>query len=185
MLGVLVRVISPGRRRAQPAVARSLSGGRRGALVDSQTVNRWMADESLVCPDLGFFTRYRLWMMLRLMRGFDPHDFLVGARHAYPVVCALMFTREWEQLNSIVAPPCLNAMKGMMDDFASQGQQIQVGDEPEKDFQVESAVISNVSLLEVAEDERQKTANCVIDVKAGLYPFASHSLELHVLQDLF
>eukprot|EP00966_Prymnesium_polylepis_P055030 1272090-Prymnesium_polylepis.1 len=93
-----------------------------------------MDDESLVDPTLNMFRRFEMRVMLRNLRGFDLPEFLGGCQHAYPTVCALMYAREWEELEPMVAPTCLEAMRAMMDEFGDAGRRIQVED-PEEEFQ--------------------------------------------------
>ena len=80
-------------------------------------VNGWMDNELLVDPrqdlflPVRLFRRSELWMSLRLLRGFDLEDFILGSSHAYGVVLTAMYTRDWETLEHLVSPACLEAMQ--------------------------------------------------------------------------
>ena len=122
-----------------------------------------MDNPQLVDPDLWFYRRFEMWMMMRQLHGFDLPEFLDGCRHAYPTVCGLMYERDWITLEPMVAPKCLEAMQHMMEEFGSAAQRIQVEDADEE-FQVQSALLTKVMLID--EDEPYGP-NCHLDVKAS------------------
>jgi len=72
-----------------------------------ETVTGWLDDPELVEPSLSLWRRTELYLSLRMLHGLDLPDFLRGARVAYPVVTTAMYRRDWEALQSLVAPNCL------------------------------------------------------------------------------
>ena len=125
-----------------------------------------MDDEQLVDPNLGMWSSFEMWMMMRQLRGFELPEFLDGCRHAYPAVCGLMYTREWDALEPMVSPKCLEAMQAMMEEFGSAARRIQVED-VEEDFQVQSALLTKVMLI---DDDETDGPNCHLDVKVCAPP---------------
>lgn len=88
-------------------------------------VNQWMADESLVDPQLGLWGRTQLWCALRVLAGLDVEDFLQGARVAHTVVLARMYQRDFEPLEPVVSPRVLDALKSTMETIGAEGRRIE------------------------------------------------------------
>ena len=112
-----------------------------------------MADPSLVDPvgwgkgQIGVMRRIQMYTMLHLMPGFDLPDFLEGARMGYPAVIRMMYAREWDELESLVAPACLDAMVRTMDDIAGDRRRI-VEFEDTDAIEIQSATLNQVLLLD-------------------------------------
>lgn len=122
-----------------------------------ELVQSWMDDETLVSPDLGLFRRSEMWMMLRILNGLDLPDFLAGCRQAYPMVTTLMYEREWADLEPLVAPHCLEAMKETMDIFRTEARRVQV--DSGSDIEVQSVQLRRAQVL--SEGPR---GSCHLDV---------------------
>lgn len=123
---------------------------------DSAIITRWMNTPELVDQvggpfagndTIGFFRRMEIYTMLHLMPGFDLPEFLAGTRLAYGIVTRLMYAREWEQLETLVAPNCLDAMVSTMDDIAGDRRRILEADADDA-LNIESATLHRVLLLD-------------------------------------
>eukprot|EP00962_Isochrysis_galbana_P055911 scaffold27723_cov101-Isochrysis_galbana.AAC.1 len=103
-------------------------GDQRGpagrSLAPAAVVAAWMGDPTLVSARLSVWRRTELYLALRMLPGLDLPEFLRGARGAYPVVCSLMYARDWEALQPLVSPRCLEAMRGAMDTMGDNAQRV-------------------------------------------------------------
>ena len=111
-------------------------------LVPLDEVNGWMADARLIDQRIGVFERTNLWMSLRLLHGLDLPDFLQGSRHAYHVVHNLVRDCEWDALEPMVQPKCLEALEGFHPNIKALPQ------DTDNDISILSAVVSSARLLE-------------------------------------
>ena len=84
-------------------------------LADANLVESWLDDSSVVCDQLGFFSRLLLRTTLRTLPGLDLPDFLEGTKIAYPTVTRLMYSRDWTSLEPLVSQKMLDAMKQTME----------------------------------------------------------------------
>ena len=75
-----------------------------------EDVNRWMDNPRIIDPNIDLLQRTQLWMTLRLMKGFDADEFLIGSRHAYHVVNDLMHRSQWDALKPLLQPICHEAI---------------------------------------------------------------------------
>ena len=117
-------------------------------LVPAELVNWWMADEKLVDASLWPHRRLEMWLQLRTLNGIDLPSFLQGSAHAYVVVQTLMYEREWEALEPLVSPNCLQAMQETMEHMGSVAQRVQLD---EGDIVVRSNVLRKVMVLQPGE----------------------------------
>ena len=120
---------------------------------DTHIIGRWMDDASLVDPlgwgkgQIGVMRRMEMYTMLHLLPGFDLPEFLAGTRMAYGAVIRLMYSRDWDALETLVAPACLEAMVATMDDIASDRRRI-VEFEDQDAVEIHSASLNRVLLLD-------------------------------------
>jgi len=94
-------------------------------------------------------------MSLRLLQGLDLEDFLEGCSHAYRVVMTAMYTRDWETLEHLVSPSCLEAMQASMEQFGDAGQRLEMESSEEGDgndgFKLISCRLRRAQVLKPAE----------------------------------
>ena len=105
-----------------------------------------MADASIVSDSVSFFGRVKMHFTLRTIPGLDLPDFLRGARMAYPIVTQLMYSRDWVELEPLVSPAMLDAMRETMETEPFDVRQVQGADE-EDAIIVTEASLSQVQVL--------------------------------------
>ena len=78
-----------------------------------EAVEQWMYCPHTIDQSLHtrIFDRTRVWMSLRLLHGLDLDEFLSGTRHAYHVVQDLLRDGEWDALEPLLQPDCLEAVE--------------------------------------------------------------------------
>jgi hypothetical protein len=138
----------------------SLAPRRLSRLAPSDKVTRWVQDPTLVSPD-GLFGTARMWVMLRVIPGFDLPDFLMGTRLAYGTATRLMYARDWVALEPLVSKELHSAMQETMDIFGAEGRRVMLPD-AEDAIDVKSAVLRRVAVLEGEEDAAGR--RCHMDV---------------------
>ena len=137
---------------------------------DSELIGTWMNDPELVDQvgwgrqQIGFMRRMEMYTMLHLMPGFDLPEFLDGTRFAYGAVTRLMYARDWEALEPLVSPACLDAMVATMHDIADGGRRIVEADADDA-IQIESATLHRVLLLDDPTFETGMPRKVHIDVR--------------------
>ena len=139
---------------------------------DSMIITRWMGDETLVDPvglfgakgTIGFFQRMEIYTMLHLLPGFNLPEFLAGTRVAYSAVTRLMYARDWDSLEPLVSPACLDAMVSTMDDIAGERRRIIEAD-AEDAISLTSATLNRVLLLDDPEFETGMNRKVHVDVR--------------------
>ena len=93
-----------------------------------------------------------MWLALRVLRGLDLEEFLEGSAHAYGVVSRLMYRRQWDKLEPLVSPDCLDAMQFTMEQFGDAGQRIE-GIDADDAIRVRSNLLCRAQVMKEAGDE--------------------------------
>ena len=143
-------------------------------LVPAELVNSWMDDEKLVDASLWPHRRLEMWLQLRTLNGIDLPSFLQGSAHAYVVVQTLMYEREWEALEPLVSPNCLQAMQETMEHMGSVAQRVQLD---EGNIVVRSNVLRKVMVLQPGDSVAQG------DGTEAHVPRGSCQLDVHFSAD--
>ena len=137
---------------------------------DSEVIGRWMGDPDLVDPlgwgtgQIGVIRRMEMYTMLHLVPGFNLPEFLDGTRYGYGAVTRLMYAKDWDALEGLVAPACLDAMVATMDDIAGDRRRIQEFEDQDA-VQIKSATLTNVLLLDDPSFQTGDPRKVHIDVR--------------------
>ena len=121
-------------------------------LADNEEVVAWMANDALVTSAVWGLRRMEMWLALRVLRGLDLEEFLEGSAHAYGVVSRLMYRRQWDKLEPLVSPDCLDAMQFTMEQFGDAGQRIE-GIDADDAIRVRSNLLCRAQVMKEAGDE--------------------------------
>lgn len=132
--------------------------------------SRWMADPTLIDPvgwganQIGVMRRIEMYTMMHLLPGFELREFLAGTRMAYSAVTRLMYARDWEALESLVSPGCLDAMVSTMEDLAGDRRRIVDADDDEA-INITSATLCRVLLIDDPEHSEGDPRKVHLDVR--------------------
>ena len=178
-----------------PPPSDGLPSALQGTSSDSQLINQWMGDPSLVDPfgwgagQIGFMQRSEMYVKLHLMPGFDLPDFLAGSRMGYNAVTRLMYERNCalrresscslfaplthtpsiltgDALRPLVSPACLDAMEATMEDIAGDRRRIEESSfEADDAIVLQSATLNRVLLLDDPEFEVGMPRKVHLDVR--------------------
>ena len=131
----------------------------------------------MACPrtidqQLGVYDRTRVWMSLRLLHGLDVHEFLHGSRHAYHVVHSLLRGGEFDALEPLLQPACLEAVHGFAPHVAT------LPHHADDSISILSAVLTDARLLEPSAEECVVPGTAHLEVRFS----ALQGVTLHDLQ---
>ena len=147
---------------------------RQAELAPAEEVNKWMDDTFLVDQSLGYVDRTSLWMSLRLLRGLEVPDFLLGSRHAYQVVQQLAAGRQWDDLEHLLHPAALASLQDSVDGRrAPCAAAVQMA--APDNISIRAAVLSRAEVLEPAEGSGTGTCHLFVRFEA-LQGFTMHDL---------
>ena len=154
--------------------------GQAPKLADNEEVVAWMANDALVDHSAVWgLRRMEMWLALRVLRGLDLEEFLEGSAHAYGVVSRLMYRRQWDKLEPLVSPDCLDAMQFTMEQFGDAGQRIE-GIDADDAIRVRSNLLCRAQVMKEAGDEGLSSdaprmahldVSFVVDEKFAIYDF--------------
>jgi hypothetical protein len=133
---------------------------KKPKLAPLKEVTAWMANPEIIDQRIGVFERTNLWMNLRLLHGLDLPEFLQGSRHAYSVVHDLLRAADFDALEPLMQPKCLETLEGFAPNIAAMPRNT------DDSITMLSAVLSAAHLLEPCSYTPEGTAHLEVKFQA-------------------